>query len=145
WNQWPEIAWRDPRAPAHVGDLPHTWVAAEYVLAVRSLFAYEREADQTLVLGAGLAPEWITGRGVEVSEMPTLYGRLSFSLRASDANTLHIKIAGALSARIVVRPPLARPLSSVTVNGHACASFDNDSVTITATPADVICRISAEL
>ncbi len=32
WNQWPEIAWRDARTPAHVGDLPHTWIAAEYVL-----------------------------------------------------------------------------------------------------------------
>ena len=67
WNQWPEIAWRDRRAPAHVGDLPHTWVAAEYVLAVRSLFAYERAADRRLVLAAGLAPEWTTGSGVQVT------------------------------------------------------------------------------
>jgi hypothetical protein len=63
WNQWPEIAWKDRRAPAHVGDLPHTWVAAEYVLAVRSLFAYERAADRTLVVAAGLAREWTTGTG----------------------------------------------------------------------------------
>ncbi len=32
WNQWPEIAWADRKAPAHVGDLPHTWISAEYVL-----------------------------------------------------------------------------------------------------------------
>ena len=44
WNQWPEIAWSDRKAPAHVGDLPHTWIAAEYVLALRSLFAYEIES-----------------------------------------------------------------------------------------------------
>ncbi len=62
------------RAPAHVGDLPHTWVAAEYVLAVRSLFAYERAADRRLVVAAGLAPEWTTGPGVQVQAMPTLYG-----------------------------------------------------------------------
>src|SRR4029079_18186360 len=55
WSQWREIACRNRRAPAHVGDLPHTWVAAEYVLAVRSLFAYERAADRRLVLAAGLA------------------------------------------------------------------------------------------
>ena len=54
WNQWPEIAWRDHQAPAHVGDLPHTWIAAEYVLAVRSLFAYERDADRSLVAGGRL-------------------------------------------------------------------------------------------
>ena len=68
----PEISWRDHRAPAHVGDLPHTWIAGEYVLAVRSLFAYEREADQALVLGAGLAAEWMEGAGVQVNGMPTL-------------------------------------------------------------------------
>src|SRR5439155_10295661 len=22
WNQWSEIAWRDPRSPAHIGDMP---------------------------------------------------------------------------------------------------------------------------
>ena len=55
WNQWPEIAWRDHKAPAHIGDIPHTWIAAEYVLAVRTLIAYEREADQCLVLAGSCA------------------------------------------------------------------------------------------
>ena len=72
WNQWPEIAWTDHKAPAHVGDLPHTWIAAEYVLALRSMFAYELEADQCLVVAAGLAAEWIEGSGVRVTDMPTL-------------------------------------------------------------------------
>lgn len=142
WNQWPEIAWREPRAPAHVGDLPHTWVAAEYVLAVRSLFAYEREADQTLVLAAGLAPEWLQGRGVHVTQMPTPYGSLSFSLHSSDANTLQCKIAGGVRAKMILRPPLAAPLRGVTINGRACTSFDKDSVTIVELPAEVICRSS---
>jgi hypothetical protein len=140
WNQWPEIAWREPRAPAHVGDLPHTWVAAEYVLALRSLFAYEREADQTLVLAAGLAREWLEGSGVRVIQMPTLYGSLSFSLRSVDANTLECKIAGGPRAKMILRPPLVAPLRSVTVNGRVCTSFDKDSVTIVELPAEVICR-----
>jgi hypothetical protein len=141
WNQWPEIAWRDPRAPAHIGDLPHTWVAAEYVLAVRSLFAYEREADAALVLGAGLAREWIAGSGVQVTRMPTLYGSLSFSLRSVDANTLEFKIEGGVRAKLILRPPLAAALRSVTLNGRACTSFDKDSVTIAESPAEVICTI----
>ena len=29
WNQWPEISWRDPRSPGHLGDVPHTWIGAE--------------------------------------------------------------------------------------------------------------------
>jgi hypothetical protein len=139
WNQWPEIAWRDHKAPAHVGDLPHTWVAAEYVLAVRSLIAYERATDQSLVLAAGLAPEWIDGAGVRVDRMPTPYGALSYSLRRTDSATLRFEIGGGLTAKLVLRPPLQAPLRSVVVDGSACASFDQDSVTVLRTPAEVIC------
>jgi hypothetical protein len=139
WNQWPEIAWRDHKAPAHVGDLPHTWIAAEYVLAVRSLLAYEREADQSLVLAAGLAPEWIEGPGVQVNRMPTLYGALSYSLRRIDSATLRFEIGGGITAKIVLRPPLKAALRSVIVDGSACASFDEDSVTVLQTPGEVIC------
>jgi hypothetical protein len=35
WNQWTEIVWRDPKSPAHIGDMPHTWIAAEYILSFR--------------------------------------------------------------------------------------------------------------
>ena len=93
WNQWPEIAWRDHKTPAHVGDLPHTWISAEYVLALRSLFAYELESRRSLVLAAGLSPEWIEGAGVEVKAMPTLYGPLSYSLRRIDERTVRFDVA----------------------------------------------------
>jgi hypothetical protein len=142
WNQWPEIAWRDPRAPAHLGDLPHTWIAAEYVLAVRSLFAYERPAENELILAAGLAPEWLAGSGVQVARMPTLYGSLSFSLRRLDAHTLRFEIAGGLTAKLVLRPPLTAALSSVTINGEPSTAFDQDSVTLVNAPAAVICIMS---
>ena len=142
WNQWPEIAWRDHKAPAHIGDLPHTWIAAEYVLAVRSLFAYERESDESLILAAGLAPEWIEGSGIQVNGMPTLYGRLSYSLRRMDSQTLRFQIGSRLRARVILRPPLAAPLRTVIVNGSACTSFDGDSVTVLQTPAEVICTTS---
>ena len=139
WNQWPEIAWRDRKAPAHVGDLPHTWIAAEYVLAVRSLFAYERDADRSLVLAAGLASEWIDGAGVQVNAMPTPYGTLSYSLRRLNSTTLRFEIASGIAAKMVLRPPLGASLRGVTVDGRACTSFDEDSVTLARGPAEVIC------
>jgi hypothetical protein len=142
WHQWPEIAWRDRKAPAHVGDLPHTWIAGEYVLAVRSLFAYERETDRSLVLAAGLAPEWLEGSGVRVNRMPTPYGSLSYSLRRIDSRTLRFEIAAGIEARMVLRPPLAAPLRSVTVNGSATSGFNEDSVTLPSTPAVVVCTVS---
>jgi hypothetical protein len=140
WNQWPEIAWRDRRAPAHLGDLPHTWVAAEYVLAVRSLFAYERADDRTLVVAAGVASEWTSGSGVTVRDMPTLYGSLSFCARALDEHTFRCEIGPGVDARIELRPPLSQPLVSVTVNGQPHRDFDAESVTIRSTPAEIVCH-----
>ena len=138
WNQWPEIAWRDRKAPAHIGDLPHTWISAEYVLAVRSLFAYEREADRALMLAAGLAPDWIEGDGVRVRSMPTLYGELSYSLRRIDERTVRFDLASGVDCRIILKPPLAAPLREVRVDG-AEVPFDGDSVALPSTPAEVLC------
>lgn len=139
WNQWPEIAWRDHKAPAHVGDLPHTWIAAEYVLALRSLFAYEIESRRSLVLAAGLSPEWIEGAGVEVKAMPTLYGPLSYSLRRIDDKTLRFGIAANIEAQLILRPPLGSALRSALVNGTAVAPAPDDSIIVPQTPAEVIC------
>ncbi len=140
WNQWPEIAWRDHETPAHVGDLPHTWIAAEYVLAVRCLFAYEREADRSLVLAAGLASEWLEGDGVRVSGMPTVYGALSYSLRRTGPASLRFELESEIAAKIVLRPPLAAKLRSVLVDGSAYTGFDTQSVTLNGGPAQVICE-----
>jgi len=140
WNQWPEIAWRDRRAPAHVGDLPHAWVAAEYVLALRSLFAYERANERRLVVAAGLAPEWTIGAGVQVRDMPTLYGSLSYSARALDERTFRCEIGPGVRARIEVRPPVSGRLIGVSVDGKAHHEFDAQSVSIASTPAEVVFR-----
>lgn len=143
WNQWPEIAWRDHRAPAHVGDLPHTWVAAEYVLALRSLFAYERADERRLVVAAGLAAEWTRGPGVRVQQMPTPYGALSFCARTQDDDTFRCDIGPGVAASIELRPPLSGRLVGVSVNGTAHEDFDARSVIIASTPAEVVCRVSA--
>jgi len=145
WNQWPEIAWADQRTPAHIGDLPHTWIAAEYVLSIRCLFAYERESasGSALIVGAGLAPEWLEADGVQVHGMPTRFGPLSYSLRKMDATTLRFEVAAGFTGKIVLRPPLGAPLKGVTVDGREFSVFDEDSVTLSRTPAEVICITSA--
>ncbi len=103
------------------------------------MFAYEREADRSLVLAAGLADEWIEGAGVQVNRMPTVHGSLSYSLRRTDSTTLRFSIAAGVDAKMVLRPPLASPLRSVRVNDRACDSFDEKSVTILHGPAEIIC------
>ena len=143
WNQWPEIAWRDRRAPAHVGDLPHTWVAAEYVLALRTLFAYERLDERKLVVAAGLAPEWTSGQGVVVQQMPTRYGALSYSARTLDEHTFRCDIGPGVTAAIELRPLLSGRLIGVTVDGRAHHDFDAQFAFIPSTPAQVVCHTAA--
>ncbi len=142
WHQWPEISWRDPLSPSFLGDLPHTWIAAEYILVVTALFAFEREADEALVIGAGIAAAWLRdGFVVEVKALPTHYGPLSYTLRQVHAGALRLQIpAGITMPRggIIIQPPLDRPLRQVTVNEVPIESFGPDSVTCLHCPADIV-------
>lgn len=78
WNQWGEIVWREPATPRFIGDMPHTWVASDFVSAVRSMFVYERDRDQTLVIAAGVPEAWLDDEGVKVERFPTAYGAVSY-------------------------------------------------------------------
>lgn len=141
WNQWPEISWRDPHGPSFIGDMPHSWIGAEYILAIRSLFAYEREEDRSLVIAAGVAMEWLEESGeVRVRELPTYHGRLSYHLSRDGADTLRVMLEGGLTippGGIIVQPPLAGPLVRVEINGRAAEDFAHDWVRCREWPADI--------
>jgi hypothetical protein len=144
WNQWPEIAWRDPKSPGHLGDVPHACIGAEYLLAFRSMLAYEREADRALVLAAGIPWAWLDGGdAVTVRRLPTYYGAIDFTLCRVGANRLSCTIGGHLGKRpprIVIVPPLPGPLVGADVNGAPTDSFDAHGATTTEFPADVVIR-----
>jgi hypothetical protein len=110
WNQWPEITWRDPRSPGHLGDVPHTWIAAEYLLAVASMVASEREATDSLVLAAGMPWSWISQEdGFAVRGLPTRFGELAFCIAARDENTIYVEVRGLLTmppGGLFIAPPL---------------------------------------
>jgi hypothetical protein len=78
WNQWPEVVWKDPRAPKFNGDLPHTWVGSDFLRSAADLFAYEREEDSTLIIGAGIPEAWLGGGGLAVRGLSTWWGTLSY-------------------------------------------------------------------
>lgn len=121
WNHWGEIVWRNPVAPRFIGDMPHTWVGAGFLRAVRTMFVYEDEAAKALVVGAGLPADWVLdGSGVRALRLPTHYGVLSYSLRRDGDAALVFALSGDLDVPpggIVLDPPLPAPLTSVTVNG----------------------------
>ncbi len=131
WNQWAEVVLPDRREVRFLGDMPHAWVASDYIRSALDLFAYERpqadeirrplfvlqaetpspatheragarsvraqppegveqsgratvaqerEAEHSLVIGAGLAPDWLAQGDIEVSGLSTPYGRLDYRL-----------------------------------------------------------------
>ncbi len=123
WNQWPEITWRDPLSPGHLGDVPHTWIAAEYLLALASMVAAERESSASLVLASGMPWTWISEEsGFSVSQLPTRYGPLDFRIHAISDDVIHIEIAETISlppGGLWITPPLpeGKRIVSVTSAG----------------------------
>ncbi|WP_448099340.1 discoidin domain-containing protein [Luteibacter yeojuensis] len=82
WNQWAEVVGRDPREPRFVGDMPHAWIASDYVRSALDMFAYDRESDGALVIAAGVQPGWLEGEGIAIRDLRTPYGRFGYTLKA---------------------------------------------------------------
>ena len=110
WNQWPEITWRDPRSPGHLGDVPHTWIAAEYMLALAAMVASERESSEQMILAAGLPWSWISQEvGFGVRGLVTRYGKLDFQIAVRETLTIGFEISAGIAlppGGLFVAPPL---------------------------------------
>lgn len=148
WNQWPEISWKDPRSPGHLGDVPHTWIASEYMLVFTCLFAYEREADDALIIGAGVDEKWLATRsGVAVQGLPTWHGSLDLKMKREPDGSLNVEIGGELrlpKGGFVIKPPGEFPIRSLVVNGDAQSSFTAHEATVSVFPASVRISFSDE-
>ena len=139
WNQWAEVVGREPRKPRFVGDIPHGWVASDFIRSALDLFAYEREADNTLVLAAGLPREWLEGEGVAVENLRTPFGRLSYSLR-SQGHRLVLKVAAGVQpppGGLVLIWPGDHPAGPTRLNGTP-VSWQGAELRIHRLPAEVI-------
>jgi hypothetical protein len=149
WNQWPEITWRSLRSPGHLGDVPHTWIAAEYLLAVASMVASEREATDSVVLASGMPWTWIADEhGFSVKGLPTRYGALDFRIQARAEETIELDVAGAFTlpaGGLFVAPPLPPGKKIVSVSGasgDAPAVADaGDRVTVVTVPFRATLRL----
>ena len=138
WNQWPEISWRDPRAPGHLGDVPHTWIAAEYLLALASMVASERDHTSSMVLAAGLSWAWISQEnGVGVQGLPTQFGKLDFHISASNSQSILVDVSGTLDippGGLTIAPPLPPGQRIESATGPLRVSRDGLSVTVESVP-----------
>ena len=94
WNQWAEVVWRDPKFPGFIGDMPHTWVGSDYITVARTIFVYENELDNSLILGTGLYKDWIDSPdGMAVNNLKTYYGNINYSIK-KQGNIYNFDISG---------------------------------------------------
>jgi hypothetical protein len=122
-----------------VGDMPHGWVASDFIRSALDLFAYEREADGALVLAAGLPQPWLEGEGVALEDLRTAYGRLSFSLQ-SQGRRLILKISAGLQpppGGLMFVWPGEQPPGRTRLNGQP-VSWQGSELRIPQLPVEVI-------
>jgi len=130
WRQWPEIVWTDETKGQWLGDLPHGWISATYLHALRTALVYERGSDQALVLAAGVPAAWLLGsEPVRVARLSTWWGALDYELRREGPRALRMRVSGELRVPpggVVLAPPHVPPQ------------------TLRKLPADVVLRYQAE-
>jgi hypothetical protein len=117
WNHWAEIVWKNPERPDNIGDMPHTWAGSDFIRGFRSMLAYERDEDTTLVLVAGIPDRWLEDpAGIDISSLPTHHGTIDLQLRKHGSDVA-VVVGGNLRippSRTVICSPLTPPVRSVT-------------------------------
>ncbi|KAF1015711.1 MAG: hypothetical protein GAK31_01186 [Stenotrophomonas maltophilia] len=138
WNQWAEVVSRTPRKPFFVGDLPHAWVASDFVRSALDMFAYSRDSDDALVLAAGVPTGWLQGQGVGVQGLRTPQGQLNYRLQRSDKRlVLELQAGLTVPAGGVVLPwPYAGDPGAATINGEP-AQWSGNELHVLQVPARV--------
>ncbi|WP_425521916.1 discoidin domain-containing protein [Xanthomonas translucens] len=138
WNQWAEVVSRTPRKPFFLGDLPHAWVASDFVRSVLDMFAYARDIDDSLVLAAGVPVAWFDDKGIAIQDLRTPQGELSYQLRRQK-NRLTLSISGGLrvpSGGLVLPWPYPGEPGRTQINGEP-AQWEHGELRIQSLPADV--------
>ena len=131
WHHWAEVVYRDPAKPSFIGDMPHTWVGSDFIRSALDMFAFEREGDSSLVIGAGIPEKWVReADGLSISGLSTHYGVLGYAMQAK-GNDIEVRIDGGVripSGGVVVRSPSDRRIQQVLLNGDPVANGPGELV-----------------
>lgn len=137
WNHWAEVVYADRDDPRFIGDMPHTWVGSDFIRSLLDMFAFDRESDQSLVIGAGIPEEWLSApQGVSIRGLHTHCGELSIQWSGTDRGA-RVSITGRVlvpSGGIHVYSPLSDACSSAVLDGEEAELLDGDQVIVRKLP-----------
>jgi hypothetical protein len=129
WQEFAEVVHSRLRHPGYLGDMPHTWIGAEYVRAILGMLMHE--ADDHLDLLPGLPPAWLSGEGAGITDLRTAYGHLTMSAR-QDGSWLRIVLGPGLLPSIPIQvtwPSHQRP-QQVWVDGEERTQQTADGIRV---------------
>lgn len=129
WHVFAEVIHSRERFPRYLGDMPHTWIGAEYVRALYGMLL--REEGETLHLLPGAPPAWLEGPGIALDAVPTARGPLTLGARR-DGRTVRFRLGEGIAAGTRVQlwwPQRQRPVR-VQVDGRAVSGFDARGITL---------------
>jgi hypothetical protein len=117
WRHWAEVVWSDPRAPDYIGDMPHTWIGAEFATAIRRMLL--REDCGVLELFRAVPDSWWGSQGIILRDLPTAFGVVNLKARRRATRiTVDLSLTGPAPERIAVRCPGA---VRARADGASCA------------------------
>jgi hypothetical protein len=107
WRSWAEVVWSDLRVPEYIGDMPHTWIGAEFATAIRRMLL--RENGGSLELFRAVPDAWWEGEGIALRDLPTSFGAVNLKARRSRSRvTIDLTLTGPAPERITIRYPGAK-------------------------------------
>ena len=122
----------------YMGDIPHGWACADYIMLIRDMLFFEadEDGDRHLYLLPGVAPEWFGSGRIRVQNGRTIFGSpIDFEARHDPGARridLEIHREPAPDVRYVFTMPLPGvPVSTATANGRA-ATIDGRHVHLPA-------------
>jgi hypothetical protein len=127
WQVLAEVVRSQARHPFYLGDMPHTWVGAEYARALFGMLMHEEDARLDLLPGA--PPSWVAGEGLRISGLPTAFGTLSMSAR-QEGTVMRVLLEPGLrnDAPLEVDWPGRQRPVTVTVDGQERVDYSADGI-----------------
>lgn len=138
WRQWPEAVYFPEDQGGFIGDMPHSWVAAGLISALRAMFLLEHSADASLELAGGIPESW-QKQGVGIRDAPTWWGTATLSVERRNGQVLMDARGDAdPPGGFVVRLPAAEPIREVSLNGEPLPVPDRSEVRFDSLPARLV-------